>query len=67
LPPGALIAAPVELAMVQPADRDGEAVADLATLGIRRGPATHEARLRPNKPQMVAITFQHGLLMIVTS
>ena len=30
LPPAALIAAPVELAMVEPADGDSEAVADLA-------------------------------------
>ena len=30
LPPGALIAAPVQFAMVQPADRHGEPVADLA-------------------------------------
>jgi hypothetical protein len=28
-PPGAFIAAPMELAMVQPANRDGELVADL--------------------------------------
>ena len=30
LPPGALVAAPVELSMLQAANRDGEAVADLA-------------------------------------
>ena len=31
LPPGALVAAPVQLAMMQPADRNGEPVADLAS------------------------------------
>jgi len=32
-PPGTLVATPVKLAMVQPADRHGEAVADLASHG----------------------------------
>src|SRR3974390_1587335 len=49
LPPGVLVAAPVKLPVMQPADRDGEAVADLAphrpllreldVVGIRRGAA----------------------------
>src|SRR6516165_11055079 len=71
LPPGALIAAPVQLAMVQPADRDGEFVADLApdarrlgkleVMGIRRGSAADQARLSGHEPQMVAIALPHRL------
>jgi hypothetical protein len=70
LPPGALVAPPVKFAMVQPADRDGEAVADspahrpvlgkLDVVGIRRGAAADEARLSRHKPQMVAIAFAYG-------
>jgi hypothetical protein len=44
LPPGALISSSVELAIVQPADRDGEAVAD---------PAAHRLVLR--KPDVVGV------------
>src|SRR6516165_1074187 len=64
-PPGALVAAPVELAMVQPADRNGEAVAhfpphrpllgELDVMGIRRGAAADQARLSGDKFQMLAI------------
>jgi len=71
LPPGALVAPPVKFAMVQPADRNGEAVADLPphrallgkldVVGIRRGAAADEARLSGYEPQMLAIAFAHGL------
>src|SRR6516225_3198838 len=71
LPPGALIAAPVQLAMVQPADRDGEAVADLAphrpllrkleVVGVRGAPAADETPLRSHEPEMVAIALANRL------
>ena len=58
-PPGALIAASVELTMMQPADRNGEAVAhfppqrpllcELDVMGIRRGAAADQARLGGDK------------------
>ena len=67
LPPGALVAAPMEFAMVQPADRDSETVADptphrpllrkLDVVGIRWRAAANEARLSRHKPQMIAIAF----------
>ena len=70
LPPGALIPAPMKLAMVQPADRDGEAVADppahrpvlgkLDVVGIRGGATADEAWLSGHKPQMVAIALAYG-------
>src|SRR6516164_11068635 len=54
-PPGALVAASVKLTMVQPADRDGEAVTDSAAhrpllreldvVGIRRRTAADQAGL----------------------
>ena len=66
-PPGALVAAPVQLTMVQPADRNGEAVAhfpphrpllrELDVMGIRGGAAADKARLSDDKSQMVAIAF----------
>jgi hypothetical protein len=59
LPPGTLIAASMELTVVQPADRDGEPVADpsshrpllgkLDVVGIGGGAAADEARLRGHK------------------
>jgi hypothetical protein len=65
VPPGALVAAPVELTMMQPADRDGEAVAhlprqrprlrELDVMGIRGGAAADQARLGGDKFQMPAI------------
>src|SRR5262249_56557875 len=71
LPPGAFVAAPMELAMVQPADRNGEAVGDLAShrpllrkfdvVGIRGSSAADETRLRGDKPQMIAIALAHWL------
>ena len=67
LPPGALVAAPVEFTMVQPADGNGELVADfpphrpllgkLEVVGIRRRTAADQARLSSHKPQMVAVAF----------
>ena len=69
LPPGALVAPPMEFAMVQPADGDGEAVADppahrplfgkLDVVGIRGGAAADQARLSGHKPQMVAIALAY--------
>src|SRR6516225_8923132 len=69
LPPGALVAAPVQLPMVQPADRDGEAVAhfsphrpllrELDVMGIRRGAAADQARLSGDKFQMLAIAVAY--------
>ena len=69
LPPGTLIAAPVELTVVQPADRDGEAVADssshrpllgkLDVVGIRRGAAADEARLGGHEFQVFAVALAH--------
>ena len=68
LPPGALIAAPVQLPMMQPADRDREAVAhfpphrpllrELDVMGIRRGAAADEAGLGGDKFQMLAIAVR---------
>ena len=67
LPPDALVAASVKLTMVQPADRDGEAVTDSAAhrpllceldvVEIRRRAAADQARLSSHKPQMVAVAF----------
>ena len=55
--------------MVQPANRDGEFVADLAphrpllgkldVVGIGRGAPADETRLGGHKPQMVAIALAH--------
>jgi len=69
LPPGTLITAPVQLAMVQPADGNCEAVADLAAhrpllgkpdvMGIRGGPAAHKTPLSSHKLQMVAIALSY--------
>jgi hypothetical protein len=71
LPPNALVAPPMEFAMVQPADRDGEAVTDppahrpllskLDVVGIRRGAAADETWVSGHKPQMEAIAFADGL------
>ena len=71
LPPGALIAAPVKLAMMEPANRDGEAVADLAShcslfgkpdvVRIRRGATADETGLGGDKAQMVAVALAHRL------
>ena len=70
LPPDALVAPPMQFAMVQPADGHGEAIADppphrplsrkLDVVGIRGRAAANEARLSGYKPQMVAIAFAYG-------
>jgi hypothetical protein len=69
LPPSTLMAMPVEFTVVQPADRDGEAVADFAAhhsllgeldvVGIGGDAAADKARLGSDKPQMVAIALTH--------
>ena len=71
LPPGVLVAAPVKLPMMEPADRDGEAVADLASHGslfgkldvvrIRRGATADETGLGGDKSQMVAVALANRL------
>src|SRR5262245_58505640 len=70
-PPGALIAAPMKLPMVQPADRDGEAVADLPPhrplldkfemVGIAGDATADETRLGRDKSQVVAVALAHRL------
>jgi hypothetical protein len=67
--PGALIAAPVQLTVMQPADRNGEAVAhfpphrpllrELDVVGIRGAAAADQARLGGNKFQMLAIAVAY--------
>ena len=69
LPPGALVAAPVQLTVMQPANRNSELVAHLAShrpllskfevVGIRRGSAADQTRLSGHKSQMVAVALAH--------
>ena len=69
LPPSALVAPSVEFTMVQPADGNGEAVADLPphrtllskldVVGIRRRSAADEAGLRGHKLQVFAVALTH--------
>src|SRR6185437_10288414 len=71
LPPGPFVAASVEFAMVQPANRNGEFVAGLAPdrpllrkldmVSVRGAPSAHETGLRGDKPQMIAIAFADRL------
>src|SRR5262245_31948483 len=71
LPPRAFVAAAMPFPMVQPAKRDGKAVADLAphrlllgkldVVGIGGGAAADEARLTSHDAQMVAIALAHRL------
>src|SRR5579872_3101700 len=71
LPPPALVAAPMQLAVMKPAQRNREAVADFSphralfckfeVVGIRRGSTTNQTGLRGNKLQMMAIALAHGL------
>ena len=71
VPPGAFIAAPMQFAMMEPANRNGELVADLPpqrsllgkleVMGIRRTPSANETRLTGHKPQMIAISFAYRL------
>ena len=62
LPPGAFIANPVKLAMVQPAKRNGELVADgfakFEVMGIRGAPSADETTLGSHKSQMIAIAHR---------
>jgi hypothetical protein len=68
-PPRTLIAASMELTVVQTADRDGEPVADFSShrpllgklnlVGIRRAPAD-EARLDGHKFQVFAVARARG-------
>jgi hypothetical protein len=70
LPPDAFVAAPMELPVVEPADGDGEAIANFApyrpllrkldVVGIRRGATANKARLSGHEPQMVAIALADG-------
>ena len=69
-PPGTLIALPVQFAVVQSADWDGEPVADLPphrsllseleVMGIGRRAPAEEARLSGDKLQMLAIALTYG-------
>ena len=71
LPPGALVAPPVQLTMVQPADGNGETVTDFPphrpllckfdVVGIRRGPTADEAGLRGHKLQVFAVALTYRL------
>ena len=70
-PPGALVAASVKLAMMQPADREGEAVADLpphrpllgkfGMVGIAGNATADETGLGSNEPQLIAVALAHRL------
>ena len=67
VPPGVFIAAPMEFAMMEPANRNGELVADLPphrallgkfdVMGVRWASPADEARLGGYESQMVAIPF----------
>ena len=69
LPPGALVTMPVQLAMVQPAEGNGEPVADfpphrsglgeLDVMGIRGGSAADDTGLRGHKLQVFAVALTH--------
>src|SRR5262249_27810156 len=68
-PPNPLIATSMELAVVQPANRDGEAVANSAShrpllgkldvVGIGGGAAADQARLSGNKLEVFAVALTH--------
>ena len=69
LPPGTLIATSMELAVVQPANRDGEAVANSSShrsllrkfymMGVGRGAAADEAWLGGHKLEVFAVALAH--------
>jgi len=71
LPPGTLVALPVEFTMVQPTEGNGEPVADLPphpprfgklnVMGIRWYSAAEETGLRGHKLQMFAVALTHWL------
>ena len=64
-------AAPVKLTMMEPTDRNGEAVADLPphrpllgkfdVMGIGRGATADETGLGGDKSQMIAVALAHRL------
>jgi hypothetical protein len=70
MPPGALIAPPVEFTMVQPADGNCEPVADfpphrprlckLDVVGIGWGSAADKTGLSGHKLQVFAVALTHG-------
>ena len=69
LPPGALIAPPMQFTMMQPADGNGEPVADfpphrsllckLDMVGIRWGSAADKTGLSRHKLQVFAVALTH--------
>src|SRR5262249_45902297 len=71
LPPRSFVAAPVKLAMMQPAQRHGELVAHLSShrlpvgkldvVGIARRAATNQAGLRADKFEMLLVTTAQPL------
>ena len=71
VPPGGLVAAVVELAMMGATERDGELVADLAAHGawlgeadmvrVRRSDAAQQARLGRDVAQMLLVANAVGL------
>src|SRR6516225_1934571 len=68
-PPGTLIAGPVELTVVQPANRDGEPITDfpshrsllreLEVVGVGGGATADEARLGRNKLEVFTVALAH--------
>src|SRR5579863_4387532 len=71
LPPRVLVAASMQLAVMKPAQRNREAIADfpphralfckLEVVGIRRGSTTRQTGLGGHKLQMMAVALPHGL------
>ena len=71
IPPGALVAPPVEFTVVEPANGNGEPVADLPphrallgkldVVGIRRCSAADQTGLRGHELEMFAIALTHRL------
>src|SRR4029077_17198116 len=69
-PPGTLIAAPMQLSVVEPADGNGEPVADfpphrpllseLDVMGIGRRAPADEALLGGHKSEVIAIALTYG-------
>jgi hypothetical protein len=69
-PPGTLIAAPMQFAVMHSANGHGEAVADfpphrallrkLDVVRIRRGSPANYAGLRGHEPQMMAVALAYG-------
>jgi hypothetical protein len=71
LPPDALIAATVKLAMMKSADRNSEPITNFSphgpalgkfnVMGIRRGATADETRLSGHKSKMISITLGYWL------